>query len=144
MRGVDDGHVPGKIETGRWYDIKIELQGARIRCWLDGQLIHDIKNADLKSMYAVAGLKRDTHEIILKVVNAGEQAQETALDLQGAGRLADTAQVITLAGARDDENTFDAPNKISPKVSIISGVKAHVNYVFPPCSVTVLRLKQLD
>ena len=143
-RGVEHDRVPGKIETGRWYDIKIELQGARIRCWLDDQLVHDIKNADLKSMYAVAGLKRDTREIILKVINAGEQPQETVLDLQGAGQLADTAQAITLAGARDDENTFDASNKISPKVSIISGVKAHFNYIFPPSSVTVLRLKQLD
>ena len=33
--------VRGRIETDRWYDIKIELAGNRIRCYLDGELIHD-------------------------------------------------------------------------------------------------------
>ncbi len=33
--------VPGRIETGRWYDIRIETAGGRIRCYLDGKLIHD-------------------------------------------------------------------------------------------------------
>ena len=28
-----------KVETGRWYDIRIELKGATVRCFLDGQLI---------------------------------------------------------------------------------------------------------
>ena len=27
--------VPGKVETGRWYNIRIELAGPRIRCYLD-------------------------------------------------------------------------------------------------------------
>ena len=88
MRGVEHDRVPGKIETGRWYDIKIELQGSRIRCWLDGQLVHDIKNGSLKSLYAVAGLQQDTREIILKVVNAAGEAMDTALDLKGAPKLA--------------------------------------------------------
>lgn len=32
----------GKVETGKWYDIRIELKGPNIRCYLDGKLIHDI------------------------------------------------------------------------------------------------------
>jgi hypothetical protein len=39
MPGADSQQVPGKIETGRWYDVKIELQGAKVRCFLDGKLI---------------------------------------------------------------------------------------------------------
>ncbi|MDQ3812679.1 MAG: family 43 glycosylhydrolase [Armatimonadota bacterium] len=31
--------VAGKIETGRWYDIKIELKGNMIRAFLDNQLV---------------------------------------------------------------------------------------------------------
>ena len=31
--------VPAKIETGRWYDIKIELSGNTVRAFLDGKLI---------------------------------------------------------------------------------------------------------
>jgi len=34
--------VPGSIATGRWYDIRIELNKSRIRCYLDGVMIHDV------------------------------------------------------------------------------------------------------
>jgi hypothetical protein len=37
--GVDFVQVPGKIETGRWYDIRIELQGPTVKAYLDGQLV---------------------------------------------------------------------------------------------------------
>jgi len=36
--------VPGRVETGRWYDIRVVAQGERIRCYLDGKLIHDIRD----------------------------------------------------------------------------------------------------
>jgi serine/threonine protein kinase/DNA/RNA endonuclease YhcR with UshA esterase domain len=32
----------GNIETGRWYDIKVELRGTRVKCWLDGKLVHGV------------------------------------------------------------------------------------------------------
>ena len=31
--------VPGSIDAGRWYDIKIELKGAKLDCYLDGKLV---------------------------------------------------------------------------------------------------------
>ena len=34
--------VPGQIDAGRWYDIRIELNGPHIRCYLNGVMIHDI------------------------------------------------------------------------------------------------------
>jgi hypothetical protein len=34
--------VPGRIETGRWYDIRIELAGPRIRCFLNNAPILDV------------------------------------------------------------------------------------------------------
>jgi alpha-L-arabinofuranosidase len=145
MRGVEHDRVPGKIETGRWYDIKIELQGSRIRCWLDGQLVHDIKNGSLKSMYAVAGLKQDTHEIILKVVNAAGEAMDTALDLKGAPKLASTGTAVVLTSADpNDENSFDAPTKVAPQEETVPVPGASFRHTFPAHSVTVLRLKQAE
>lgn len=37
--------VKGSIETGRWYDIEIRVEGERIRCFLDGQGIFDLRDA---------------------------------------------------------------------------------------------------
>jgi len=38
-----------KIETGRWYDITIAVIGDEIKCYLDGKLIHDIKDSTYRS-----------------------------------------------------------------------------------------------
>ncbi len=43
--GVVEQQVPGNIETGRWYDIKVELSGNTIRAYLDNQLIHTATQA---------------------------------------------------------------------------------------------------
>ena len=40
---------PGSIETGKWYDVKIVLRGSSIRCYLDGQLIHDVDDPTYKA-----------------------------------------------------------------------------------------------
>jgi hypothetical protein len=37
--GIAAAPVPGRIETNRWYDIKLELKGDTIRAYLDNQLI---------------------------------------------------------------------------------------------------------
>ncbi|MHC5057621.1 MAG: HzsA-related protein [Planctomycetota bacterium] len=35
---------PGRIETGRWYRIKVVVEGPSIKCYLDDELLHDEKN----------------------------------------------------------------------------------------------------
>ncbi len=35
--------MPGKIETGRWYDIKIEVQGSTAKAYLDGKLVQQAR-----------------------------------------------------------------------------------------------------
>ena len=51
--------MPGSIETGRWYDIRIELTGKNIKCYLDGKLIHDVTPPALKSLYASASRAKE-------------------------------------------------------------------------------------
>ena len=38
------GPTKGSVETGKWYDIRIVVQGPSIQCTLDGKLIHDVKD----------------------------------------------------------------------------------------------------
>jgi len=141
--GTQCPRVPGKIETGRWYDIRIELQGARIRCYLDGRLIHDVSRAGLQSLYACAGLKRDSGELILKVVNMAGRPQDTAIRLQGAGRFASTARAVVLtSSSADDENTFDSPAKVAPREECVGGIGADFRRCFPANSITVLRISR--
>ncbi len=50
--------VPGRIENDRWYDIRVEVGGQKVRCYLDGKLIHDVKYPVTQPLYAVAGLNK--------------------------------------------------------------------------------------
>ena len=60
------GSVPVTVETGRWYDIKIEVQGRQIRCYLDGKLITDTVDEPANApdpLYAAASRDTKTGDI---------------------------------------------------------------------------------
>ncbi len=135
-------HVRGSIVAGRWYDIRIEAEGERIRCYLDGTLIHDVRDRGRATLAAIAGRVSKTGEIILKVVNGAEQPREVSLDLAGAGKLDSSAQITTLtADSLEAENSLSQPDRIVPKTMRLSGVSAHFKTTVPARSLTVLRLK---
>jgi len=136
------GEVPGKIEAGRWYDVKIELQGARIRCYLDGKLVHDVEDASPQAMAAVAGRVTATGEIVIKVVNTTGDAQDTAVTLDGAGKVAPegTALVLT-SDDPNDENSFAHPTRVAPVALPAKGLGPSFRYTFPPYSLTILRIQ---
>jgi alpha-L-arabinofuranosidase len=135
--------VAGSIETGRWYDIRIEVRGARIRCYLDGQLIHDFEDAPMPALYATASRREKPREIILKVVNVSDRPQETEVRLQGGRRLASRAKVITLTSdSPDAENSLENPTRVAPVERQLEGVAPSFRYTFPPHSLTVMVLKE--
>jgi alpha-L-arabinofuranosidase len=132
--------VPGRIETGRWYDIRIELLGEKICCYLDGHLIHDVSWAE-EPLYTVASRVDATGEIILKVVNVSRVAQDTELDLRGVQEVGPTARAIVLSSANPtDENSLTEPTKVAPVCRTIDGAAANSRHSFPDTSVTILRL----
>ena len=142
MPAVIGDQVTGRIETNRWYDIRIELQGPRIRCYLDDKLIHDIAYPSFQSLYAVASRADKTGEVILKVVNVSAQPQDTEINLRGDAQIAKTATVVVLTSASpDDENSLDEPTKVAPATQTIDNAGPAFRHVFPAHSVTVLRIK---
>lgn len=132
----------GSVETGRWYDIRIELSGPRIRCYLDNELVQTAEETTPPDFAAVAGRVDKTGEIIVKVVNGAETDREIAIDLRSAGPGVHegTAWVLT-SKSQDDENTFDQPGKVSPGAAAISSASPVFTRTFPARSLTILRLK---
>lgn len=132
----------GSIETGRWYDIRIELQGARIRCYLDGELIIDVFDEGPQSLYASATRDEGSGEIIVKVVNYSDQAQETTVRLDGVNRVqADATAVVLTAPSPDAENSLDEPRKVAPVKNSFHCPGPAFGYTFVPYSLTVLRIR---
>lgn len=141
-KSIVGNEVPGRIETGRWYDIKIELQGAHIRCYLDGKLIHDVEERAPSPLNGVAGRDNKTGELVLKIVNTGAAAQDTQLALQGVQAVAPDATVITLtADDLNAENSLAQPHRVVPVRSQTRIASPNFRYSFPPHSLTILRLK---
>jgi alpha-L-arabinofuranosidase len=142
MGGVIGEEVEGSIETGRWYDIRIETKGGNIKCYLDGKLIHDATAPTMQSLYASASQVQTTGETILKVVNVAAEPQEAEIKLTGASRINGPATVIELTSENPtDENTLDNPTKVVPKTRSVAVSQPVFRHAFPGNSLTVLRLK---
>jgi alpha-L-arabinofuranosidase len=139
------GNVPkvnGSIETGRWYDIRVEAKGADVKCYLDGALVQSGSQPALSTMFGVASRTADGKDLILKVVNTASQPMPVDINLQGVKKLAPTAEASVLSsGSVLDENTFERPNNIVPKSAKVAVKAGGFVHTFPANSVTVVRLK---
>jgi alpha-L-arabinofuranosidase len=136
--------VPGSIETGRWYDVKVELKGSRLNCYLDGKLVQnaDVPPPQTQRLYASATRDNGAGEVIVKVVNPGNDATETKISLSGVSHIEPEALAIVLAGDNlHDVNSMEQPKKISPDESKFDKVASNFTYSFQPRSMTVLRIK---
>ena len=135
--------VPGSIEAGRWYDARIELNGTKISCYLDGRLIQtaDVPPVKTQRLYASAVRDDKAGEVILKVVNPGQVPQDAKIRLAGLKKVGSSAGVTVLTGERNDDlNSFEQPRRIAPASSKIKLSGSDFDYTFPPRSFTVLRV----
>ncbi|WP_081383953.1 alpha-L-arabinofuranosidase C-terminal domain-containing protein [Paenibacillus sp. FSL R5-0636] len=143
-RAVIGRTVPVRIETGKLYDIRIELSGANIRLYIDGKLIQEVNDeSPAGPLFQTASRDLATGELIVKVVNAGDTAQRT--DVSFAGLATSSLEGTGTVLQSDDlnaENSFAEPDKVAPVTQKISVDKGSLEFEFPKYSVTVLRLKE--
>ncbi len=91
--------------------------------------------------YASATCDQKTEEVILKIVNATEQALEAEIDLAGARKVKPRAQATVLTSAQlTDENSLAQPRKVSPVSARLKVSGATFRHTFPARSLTVLRV----
>ncbi len=144
---VQARRVRGRIERGRWYDVRIDVNGANVVCRLDGEVTCSADLARLRrevtgSLYANACTDEAAGEIIVRVVNIAESPKRVSLSFKGVTSLRDEATAMTLcAEDREASQTLDDPLRYSPKKTIVRGVSRTFEYQFSPCSFTILRLK---
>ncbi|HEY3412556.1 MAG TPA: alpha-L-arabinofuranosidase C-terminal domain-containing protein [Armatimonadota bacterium] len=132
--------VPGTIETGRWYDIRVEVTGSNVRCFVDNKPAISAALPRMNSLFAVAGIKGDRKDIVLKVVNTSGSASVTRVDLKGISHVGPSAEAVTLTGKPADENTLENPTNVAPTRRSISLKSPSFVYTFPAHSVTVLKI----
>jgi len=135
-------HVPGGIETGRWYDVKVEVKGQNIRCYLDGKLVHDVRYPKIKPLYASATRATSSNEVILKLVNVSDKDIVSSINLAGVKGITTPVRALVLTSASpNDENSLEEPQKVSPRATQFDAGGPDFQWTLPGNSLTVLRTK---
>jgi alpha-L-arabinofuranosidase len=138
--------VPGPIEPGRWYDIRIEWRGNRIRCFLDGELIHDLDDVRAPAeTFAVSAVRESgSGDVIVKVVNATPTRVTTRIEPSGPGA-GPFGPAVTTTLAADPADPAGvaagepfAPAPVTPEERHLPAGEAF-DCELPPYSFTVLR-----
>ena len=132
--------VRGTIETGRWYDIKIEVRDRTVRGYLDGQLVQEQTLPRIDKVLAISGRDDKTGDIIIKVVNSAPEAAAMTIDISGGQTPRSATAIVLRSDDPLDENTFDAPTKVVPVTTPAQLRGRSISHTFEPYSLTILRL----
>jgi alpha-L-arabinofuranosidase len=150
LERVDDGEKSEfgqsqqvTIDTGKWYDIRVEVNGHDIKCYLDDKLVSQGTESSVPpdALIATASRLDSNGQIVLKVVNTSPTTQPIQINVRGAASVASKAFAQVLTGNPTDVNTVDSPDKIVPQEIGITNAGTTFIHEFPATSVTVIRLE---
>jgi alpha-L-arabinofuranosidase len=135
---------PFTVETNKWYDNRIDLQGLQIKCYVNDKLIVsaiDTPMPPADPLFAAASRVDSTGEVILKVVNTVSVPQQIQINITGAGPLAKEAAFDLLQGDPELQNTVESPTAIAPTQDKINNAGPTFIHIFPANSISVIRLE---
>lgn len=131
--------VVGKIETGRWYDIRVECNDSDIKCFLDGKEVLTAIDRAAPTFIAGAGLMAK-NVLAVKLINAGDGPLLVNLDLKGWEANEESRLTTMMADSLDSENSFAQPRAIVPKTTSVKLSPTRPQIMIPARSANVLRL----
>ncbi|MDE6562536.1 MAG: carbohydrate-binding protein [Muribaculaceae bacterium] len=130
----------GNIQTDKTYHIRMEVEGTRIKCYLDGELIHDLTLPADRKVYVSSSIDDENKVMYVKLVNTRDQASEVVLNMANAKML--SADPTLLSSASDtDENTMKNPYNVSPaSANSIVAEGNSLKYEAPAYSLSILTI----
>ncbi len=137
------------VETGRWYDLKVDVENDSIKCYIDGQLDFACKlqkGSNMEGVYASTTIDDATKTMYVKVVNVGEGYADGTVNLKNCSvdMSANSAVSLTRLSSFDgnDENTLDQPRYIYPTVADIKAKSpSQLSFHVPAFSVNIIKIK---
>ncbi len=135
----------GSIETGRTYRVKIEVNGASVKCYLDGELVHDITLPVKRRLYMASSIDSDNDMLYLKVVNTGGSAVPLTVNMTNASFVSVEDVTVLASAAGTDENTVTDQTRVAPAQGAVESIEAgKMVYTVPAYSLNILRVKLSD
>ena len=96
----------------------------------------------MKSLFYSATRDSQSGNIIVKVVNRADTAQDLKVEVSGVNSVADQGtETVLKADNRDATNSLQEPQKVVPSTGPTTGLGTSFTRTFPPCSITVLELQ---
>ncbi len=129
----------GSIETGVWYDIRIEVTPGEAKCYLNDDLLFTVPSSQGT---VTASVTKDTagDELIVKLVNTDSRPVTTNINIEGAEIDAE-GKLIQLTG--DDpslRNSINNPSNIVPVKSDLT-VSNSFEFNLPALSFQIFKIK---
>lgn len=132
--------IPGKIETGRWYDVEIAYAPDRVICKLDGRVIFDQKPVATPSFFYTAGIDRAKNELVVKIVQGLGTPQDVIVQLANSSTTAAVKGTILSNNDIHAENSLENPKKIAPKTTTGRIQNGKLEFTAQPYSLTIFRI----
>ncbi|WP_211234712.1 alpha-L-arabinofuranosidase C-terminal domain-containing protein [Glycomyces arizonensis] len=130
------------IETGRTYDLRLEVRGRTITGFVDGEQVFSVVDEQqIEPLYQVVTRDEETGAVTIKVVNAQDHPMTTEIELEGQ-KLKKNGSVTTIACDPGCDNILGE----EPVVYPVTDEKVHhlgneFTYEFEPYSVTFIELE---
>ncbi len=142
--GPEPGGRPSRltVENDHWYDLRIELKGGAIKCYVDDKLVNEGTevNPPVPPLYVAASREGASGDVIVKVVNFSGKALNLSVNLNGAQAPNSTARGWIMQGDPASVNSLEEPEKVAPHSINIENVGKTFSHAFPAYSITVFRL----
>lgn len=136
------------VENGRWYDLKVDVDGDSVSCYLDGKLnlsCKTLKGSAYEGVYASTTIDDAKKTMYVKVVNVGDGYADGVINLTNC--VVDTSkndalQLIRMSSASgSDENTIVNPHKVNPvEASVKIGKSNEILFAVSPYSVSIIKI----
>lgn len=145
--GIKTGQIIGTVkpftaEVGKTYELKVEINGRNVKCYVDGEIYVDYtagSDSEAEAYHVVS--TDETGDIIIKLVNVTDTNKTFALDVLCGKEIDSTATVYQVAGdSLGNDNILGAQEDCIMEEFTVQNVGGKFNYTSPQYSVTVIRL----
>lgn len=139
----------GSVTIGQWYDLRIEVDGDQVKCYIDDQLIHDFTIEAERRLYQSVQYDEEAKQLVVKVVSMNADDTQLSLNLQNMTATAGTVEVLT-SGSLNDANTLANPTKVATKAkeslnsSLFTPLSSPLNVTVPARSFCIFRFDVKD
>ncbi len=134
-----------KLTRGQTYQLKLEVSGTNVKCYIDGVLYVDYDSARTGAADCYHVVSTDeSGDIIIKLVNVTGEPRTVEVEIGNSGTLNPYAVWEQVSGNDpNDTNNVGKDEKVKLVKGYCEGTSDSFVYKTAPYSVTVLRLKKI-